>query len=131
MALPFGRKTMIGLGVAAGVAGLHKGLKSQNTSAHIYDTLFDNPNYDTDVFGTHVGVRELLAPVNIPVLRSMTRLGAIRSGGFSGLTAAAQEGFINKNFVSDYARYGSYYGNPMPDVSGSLVFGLHNASQGG
>lgn len=131
MGLRIGRKAAVGLGLGAvGIAGFSKGLKSANTSAHIYDTIFDDPNYDQDVMGTKVGFRELMMPVQIPGIRSMTRLGAVKSGGLSGLTAAVQEGFVNKNFISDYSRYSSYYNNPMPNVNGSLVFGLHNASQG-
>lgn len=127
-------KTIMGtLVTGAAVAGLSKGLQSQDLSRASYDMITGNPDIDQAVFGTKIGLRELLAPIPLP----STRINAMKRGGFTGLTAGVSSGLINGTSVSDMNRDsnqpmvgGLRYANRPPQVNGSLVFGQYNARYG-
>lgn len=117
-----------GLGLLGGVTGFASGIKSQDTSSHIYDMLFDNPNIDNDIFGTDVGFRELMAPLPIPTTRLRAMGGSM--GQITALSTARREGFLNGTLYNDFWRNKNYYKNEPPMVDGSLVFGQYNARNG-
>lgn len=120
-----GKKAGLGLIAAAGIAS---GLKSQDTSGHLYDMLFDNPNMDNDIFGTDVGFRELVAPFPGPFTRLRAMGGEM--GRVPALMTAQREGFLNGTLYNDFWRNRKYYNNEPPRVDGSLVFGQYNARNG-
>lgn len=110
------RGALVGGAVAAGAAtGFVKGLSSQDMSSGIYEMATGQQDIDNYVFGTDMGVRELVFPA--PGLgRTAQKVRMARQGQL-------------------YSRYGSanrsgYFNNNLPTVNGDLVLGAYHSRMG-
>lgn len=128
----FGKVGMaLGITAAAGV-GFAQGFGERNVSSQAYDFLFNDPEADQNVFGRKLSPISALAPI------PMGTVNSIKAGGFRGFTSAVSSGFINPTTIGDHFKNRSYYddsnkdwSNRMPQVDGSIVFGLRDLRHGG
>lgn len=123
--------------IGAAAHGISKGIGEADISGSVYELATGNPNIDEEIFGTNVGMRELLLPfprIPVPGTRGidLTRMGQMRQGGFLGLSSAWSAGLINGTMITDMNRNNQKPFSPQssgaPRVDGSLVFGLKNSS---
>jgi hypothetical protein len=127
------------LTVGAAAHGVSRGMNSMNFNDNFYQAVTGDPNIDEEVFGTEVGVRELLMPLRMPIPFTrgidFSQIGQMRQGGLGGLTAAVSGGFINAKSVGDHFKnandpYLTRYNNRPPKVDGSIVFGMDKSKFG-
>ena len=127
----------LSLGMAA--HGVSRGMSSQNFNDTFYETFTGSPDIDEEIFGTELGVRELMMPLKVPFPGTrgfdVSRIGQMRQGGILGLTSAVSSGFVNSTSLGDHFKnsndpYIKRYNNRAPRVDGSIVFGQYNSRFG-
>ncbi len=118
------RKYAVGAAVTgAAMSGFSSGVSQSggDLSGGIYELATGDPNIDQYVFGTDVGLRELMLPITGPNLMG-NQVDELWN----------KKRFINPTMIGRMgsAERSGYYENKMPAVNGSLVFGQYN-SRGG
>lgn len=107
---------------AAAVSGFASGFSSSagNLSDIAYETLTGSPDTDNYVFGTDVGIRRLMAPMNILPRPTGGVMGALSD-------PVKRQLLTNGDFYGrlSSASRGGYFDNRMPTVDGSIVFGSY------
>jgi hypothetical protein len=140
--IKYGKRTLpAALILGASVHGITKGIGSQDISSSAYELLTGDPQIDDYTFGTNAGISDMLFPSPLPSPTKAFWHGA--TGARSGLPrmiAGIQSGFLNRGSFNNYNKgntgYGAgslapnYYGNQLPQVDGSIVFGMSDGSHG-
>ena len=117
--------------VAAGVQGFSSGVNSRmgDVSSAVYEMTTGDPNIDEYVFGTDVGIRELMLPLpditpNLGIMDNMF--------GENAMNLWRNRRFLTPQMIgrTGSAQRSGYFENRMPTVNGSAVFGMREARNG-
>ncbi len=105
--------------------GLASGIGNSDISSGVYEFATGDPNIDNYIFGTDVGIRELMMPLPGGTMNT------IKGGGFRGGTTALTRGMFNSSTIGRNTSARNASRDPrMPFVDGNVVFGAYNSRSG-